>query len=408
MTDTPRPAREPWIVLLPLSLAGFLLIGAMLTSLSVYTVAMQAEFGWSAAELGAGPVALLLGMSTGNLLVSTAMRKTGPRGTFATGAALAALGWGAGALCNALAPFALAMGLAGVGAGMASIVPGIAVLNHMFHARRGSAIALFIGSCALASSTVPMATNALIAETGWRTAFAIVGALALVLVPILWRSLPAMMPDHGDDSESATAAHRTQGSAFRSPAFWMLTTVLTLSQLAMNGVLFHLVPYLQDGGLAPSRAVLIYSITNFMSLPGLLVGGYLSDRVQTHGLFAAVLLVQGMGTFALLGMNSPGLYGMAATVAFVVLWGGVAGLPAQVGSLVLREVAPPRHYTSLLGVVFTVNGFIGALAPALAGWLRDTNGAYGAPFLLFSLICVLSTLLSLSIDRPSRRTALSV
>lgn len=411
--------REPWALLVPLSLAGFLLIGGMLTSLSVHVSVIQPLQGWSAAEAGAGPVALLIGMSTGNLLISPALRKLGVNGTFALGALLAALAWAAAGWSDTLTGFSLALAIAGIGCGLATIVPGIALLTQAFHAHRGLAIGLFIGSCSLASSTMPMGTNLLIESFGWRGAFEIVGLAALTLVPVLWWFLPrglASGSEHDGHGESENGAGENGGkasaqdglawqAALRSPAFWALTLVLTLSMVCMNGVLFNIVTYLQDRAMPAPDAVALYSFTNFMSLPGLLIGGYLSDRVRVQVLFPTVLLVQGLGTLALLGMGDAGLMATAATAAFVLLWGGVAGLPAQAGSLMLREIAGRREFPALLAIVFTINGFVGALAPGLTGWLRDVTGDYRSAFALFGLIMIASAVAALWCREPRPHVA---
>lgn len=401
---TGAATREPWALLVPLSLAGFLLIGGMLTSLSVYVSVMQPLLGWSAAQAGAGPVALLIGMSTGNLLISPALRKLGLNGTFAIGSALAAIAWGAAGWSNGLVAFSLCMAIAGMGCGLATIVPGIAALTHAFHAHRGLAIALFIGSCSIASSTMPMATNLLLEKVTWQTAFQLGGGIALALVPLLWWALPKHAENpHAGGSETNGIAGLSQKQAFQLPAFWILTLVLTLSMVCMNGVLFNIVAYLQDSGMPSTDAVALYSLTNFMSLPGLLLGGYLSDRVRVHIMFPSVLLAQGLGTVALLGMDDTGLPGMAATAAFVILWGGVAGLPAQSGSLMLNEIVGSRAFAALLAVVFTVNGFVGAFAPALTGVLRDTTGDYHAAFALFGLIMIGSAMAAIWCHQPRER-----
>lgn len=377
--------RDPWLMLLPISLAGFVLIGGMLTSLTVYEAIMQPVFGWSEMEMGGGPVALLLGMSVGNLAIGPAMQRLGVRATFAVGSLLAAVGWIAAGSITTLWQFMIAMGLAGLGAGAATIVPGIALISHVFHERRGLAIALFIGSCALASSVMPLVSRHLVEMVGWGRAFQIVGAVALLLIPLLLCFLPSTLTDAM--ATPASAASRSVGppreQTLRLPAFWILTGVLTVSQLCMNGVLFNTVPFLLKSGLTQSEAIDLYSSANFMSLPGLLIGGYLSDRVSARRLLPAIVIVQALGTLALLGMNNGTVSGIAATTSFVLLWGGVAGLPAQSGSLLLGEIAGSRDFAALLGIVFTINGFVAAIAPGLTGWLHDRSGGYTLPFGLF-------------------------
>lgn len=406
MTAQPDTSRDPWVLLFPLSLAGFVMIGAMLTSLSVYGAGMQAVFGWSETELGAGPVALLLGMSIGNLLVGPAMQRLGVRGTFAGGCALAAAGWlGAGSITT-LGQFALTMGIAGLGAGIATIVPGIALLTSTFHKRPRLAIALFIASCSLAATTMPIVTGHLIEGAGWRGAFRMVAGAAACLVPLLFLLLPAALPT-ADADTPADEGHDgglTRPAALRLPAFWLLTAVLTISQLCMNGVMFNTIAFLGKHGVEQGTAIQLYSLTNFMSLPGLLVGGHLSDRVSARKMLSVIIGLQAIGTLALLGAGLDSVAGLATIIAFVCLWGGVAGLPAQSGSLLLAELVGRRSYGTLLGIVFTINGFLGAGAPGLTGWLHDLGGGYSLPFTLFTAMLLVTALACLLIvPSPARQ-----
>lgn len=392
-----RSTGDPWLMLVPLSLIGFVLIGAMLTSITVYAAVMQPLFGWSETELGGGPVALLLGMSAGNLAVGSAMHRLGVRATFAAGCMLAATGWIAAGSVTTLWQFMTAMGLVGLGAGTATIVPAIALISHAFHERRGLAIALFIGSCALASSAMPVVTGRLIETVAWRGAFRTVGAIAIMLVPLLMRFLPPRLP--GDTAAEAAGTPQLPGlsrrQALRLPAFWVLTGVLTASQLCMNGVLFNTIAFLQKSGLTRNAAIELYSLTNFMSLPGLLIGGYMSDRISARWLLPSIVGVQALGTLALLGIGDGTPVQLAATIGFVVLWGGVAGLPAQSGSLLLGDIVGARSFAGLLGMMFTIIGFVGALAPGLTGWLHDQSGGYAMPLGLFASILLLAAAASL-------------
>ena len=384
----------PWLWLGIVSVNGFLLIGGMLTSLTVYASDMQRHFGWSEAAMGGGPVALLLGMSAGNLLIGAAMRRLGLRGTFSLGAAIAAMGWIAAGFVHSLAQFAAAMALAGLGAGMATIVPGIALLSETFHERKGLAIALFIGACALASSTMPMLTGALIAWLDWRAVFWTVGGTAGAICLGLLRLLPRRLADAPAPAASAmppadTGPSRRQVAAM--PGYWLLTLGLTLSQLCMNGVLFNVIAYLQKSGYTAPDAIRIYGIANLMSLPGLLVGGYLSDRIGGRIMLPVVLALQAAGTAMLLGVGlAP--WDRFAVIGFIAIWGSISGLPAQGGAVVLGEMIGRRAYPAMLGIVFTVTGVVGALAPLLMGWLYTATGGYAWPIAMLALMALLATL----------------
>lgn len=400
---------EPWGLVVVIAVIGFLLIGGILTSLSVYVSIMQPYFGWSEADMGGGPVMLLLGMSAGNLIVGRVMARFGVRGVFSFGTSVALCGWIAAGFVQSLPEFMAAMALAGMGAGIATIVPGIAVISQSFHRRRGLAIAFFIGACALASATMPIASRWLIDVAGWRQAFWIFGALFGVIgLPMLLR-LPRSIGDtasHGAEGDQLHKPGLARDQVLKLPAFWLLTMVLTISQLGMNAILFNLIAYLRKTGFAASDAVTLFGITNFMSLPGLMIGGYMSDRVSAHILLPLILVFQSAGTFALLGVESGHPWqGHAPLIFFILLWGGVAGLPAQIGSMLLSEIIGQRAYTAMLGVIFTVNGFVGALAPAVMGWAYGVAGGYSWPIFIFACLCLLAACASLFCRASNVRNA---
>ncbi|WP_176592239.1 MFS transporter [Sphingobium sp. EM0848] len=386
---------EPWGVMAVLSVIGFLLIGGMLTSLSVYMSVMQPHFRWSEAEMGAGPVALLLGMSAGNLVVGPAMRAIGVRGLFAFGAGMAVCGWIAAGFAGALPSFMAAMVLAGLGVGMATIVPGIAVISQSFHQHRGLAIALFIGGCALASATMPMISGRLIEALGWRATFWTIGAAAGLICAGLVHVLPRTLCETcgGDGAEEPGL---TREQALRKPGYWLLAIVLTISQLSLNAILFNLIAYLQHSGFDQADAVKIYSITNFMSLPGLVIGGLASDRISARILLPVILALQAAGTLALLGVGGETLWqGRVAIALFVMIWGSVAGLPAQAGSMLLTEMIGQRAYAAMLGIIFTINGFVGALAPVAVGWAYEASRGYALPVFCLGLLTLLASFAAL-------------
>lgn len=391
--------REPWLWLALVSVIAFVLVGGMLTSLTVYTTTMQAAFGWNKAEMGGGPVALLLGMSAGNLVAQWVARRLGVRAAFSVGIAVAAIGWIAAGFVQSLPEFIAACVVAGVGVGIGSIVLGLALISASFRDHKGLAMGVFIGAMALASSVMPVLTAILLEQSGWRFSFWTVGAAAACLGLVLARGLPAQVRGISDVAEGRHTAVEPAGTlsqVLRVRGYWMLLLALALGQASLNGVLFNVVDYLHRSGYDLNSAVRIYSLANFISLPGLLVGGWLSDRVNPRVLLSIILGAQVVGVAALLGVGAGGL-GVASIVAFVVIWGAVSGLPAQAGSMVLSGMVEAHTYTAALATIFTTTGIVGAAAPALVGFVYDATSAYFWPIVLLVFLSLMATLSSVGI-----------
>lgn len=168
----------------------------------------------------------------------------------------------------------------------------------------------------------------------------------------------------------------------------MLTLGLTFSQLGINGVLFNVVSYLQKGGYDTATAVYIYGASNFMSLPGLLVGGFISDRIGGSKMLPTILAFQAVGTAMLLGVGT-GSLDILGVIGFIVIWGGVSGLPVQGGALFLGEMIGQKAYPFMLGVMFTVIDAVGAFAPPLMGWAYGLFGGYFWPMTMLAFITLM-------------------
>lgn len=404
VTEHRAPGGRAWSLVAALSLIAFAIIGGTLTSLGVYLPVLQREFGWSETAMGGLPVAMLLGMSAGNLVVGRLMARLGIRGTLAVGIIAAAIGWAAAARAGSLPSFMAAMALAGAGAGIATIVPGVAAITRRFDARRGLAIGAFIGACALASSVVPPLSGWLIAEQGWRSAILVTGGvlavLCLPLTALVRMPRDAAPTDHGDAEGVAEDSAPAAGEVARLPAYWLLTTALTVSQLCMNGILFNIVAFFLRHGFAQHDAIAIYSVTNLMALPGLFIGGALADRYGARVMLPGALLLQAAGTLCLLGVGGADLAGSGVAIAgFILLWGLAGGLPSQIGPMVLADLIGSRAFASMLGVMFTITGLIGALAPVGTGWLYEVHGGYALPIIVCGLLAALAAFMTVRLQQ---------
>lgn len=396
--------RSAWAMLGALSVIGFAVIGGTLTSLAVYLPVLQAAFGWGEAEMGGGAVMLLLGMSLANLVAGRLEQRIGLRLLLAIGIVASCVGWAASAFVTGLPQFMAAMALAGAGAALATIVPGVAAISQAFDARRGMALAVFIGGCALASSVVPPLSEGLIAGLGWREAFLIsAGVIALVCLPLTLLT-PVSAPSSATerpDVHNASEGGPSAADAAKFTAFWLLLTGLTISQLCMNGVLFNLVAMLVKNGYSHDGAVTFYSIANLVSLPGLFLGGMLADRFGARAVLPGAIAFQAAGSLCLLWIGGGGSAQLAAMTGFALMWGLVAGLPAQAGSMLLADTVGMAAFPMLLGVVFAVTGLIGALAPLMMGMLYGVEGSYALPILTCAALTGLAAAMIL-MARPRR------
>jgi predicted MFS family arabinose efflux permease len=150
-------------------------------------------------------------------------------------------------------------------------------VSSWFESRRGVALSVMLSGGALGSMVLPPIAQALIGAAGWRVAFAVLGAMVLVIglpgVVVFVRERPAAP---GAAAPAAQGASVREGVASR--AFWILAVVLFCSSIAQNGAITHLAALLTDRGVSAGGAALALSALGGAGLAGRLATGWLIDR----------------------------------------------------------------------------------------------------------------------------------
>jgi len=399
---------DKWLLLSALAAVASLMIGGPLVSLNAYVPIVRAHEPWGAAALEGTATAILFFMSATGIAVGAIVDRSSARHAIVGGALLAAAGCWIAAACNGVVPFIAAFALIGVGLGAATIVPSIPLLSHAFGERRGLALGLFFGTLALSSAVLPPLTAALIDLQGWRHALHWTGAaIALASLPVTLLRVPSLRSETAAGNEPRSAAGgMTVESALSSPRYWSVVAGTTLALISAQGVLFAVVNYLSQGGVPIGRAVFLFSVANFFSVPAAPLAGLIADKVGARRVAPAGILVQALGTVALLGVFAHGGMGSAAMGAYSVLWGMACVTPGQIGPMLLEDVVGPRHFGVLLGVSTAVSGLLSAFAPMATAIFRSAGFSFGFVFAFYALMCAAAALLLL-LARPLRSSVIA-
>lgn len=361
-----------------MSIIAFLAQGVTLFSLGLVMPAMARDFGGHAGWAG---TALLTAMSLASLPVGWALTRMDARWIVAAGVLLSAAGWAGAAASHYRLALLCAMAIAGVGVAAATIVPGIAIITRDMAARRGTALAIFLGATIVAGAALPPASAWAIDLWGWRGAMARGAGLMLAL------GLPLVLLVTRGPAGVTEGSVRPSRVALAQRDFLLVAGAMTLLQLAINGILFASVDALMHQGLGQGRAVAAYSLANLVGLPALLMAGLVTDRVGARQAMVAISLMLAAGSAALASAGPMGLAGLAA---FVLLWGVASALPGQAGSMLLADVVGPAAFPRMLGVVTASIALIGALAPVLTDALRGADGGYTLAILVYAALAVLA------------------
>jgi len=236
-------------------------------------------------------------------------------------------------------------------------------VSSWFESRRGVALSVMLSGGAFGSMVLPPIAQALIDAAGWRTAFAVLGLMVLVV------GLPGVVafvrerPAAPGLTQPACGASVRDGLASR--AFWILVVVLFCSSIAQNGAITHLAALLTDRGVSAAGAALAVSALGAAGLAGRLATGW-------HVSFV-LLVLAAAGTYLLSWADTlpAGILG-AAMIGF-----GMGG-ESDITPYMLSRYFGLRSFSTLYGLTWTAYAVAGAIGPVLMGQAFDATGSYEA------------------------------
>jgi predicted MFS family arabinose efflux permease len=265
-----------------------------------------------------------------------------------------------------------------------------------FHKRRGLALALVLTGSGVGSILIPPLTQWTIAHHGWRSAYLMLGAIALLGLPLtalLVRNRPDAVVL---DNNSAAASGTTVVAALRSKPFCILAFIIMLSAFSENGLVTNLAAILTEHGVAAQTAALALSVRGGAGIVGRLCIGFLIDRFSPQRIQTFVLLLSAAGTLVLAFAHTSPVVLMGAAVLGVGL-----GSEADVAPYLLAHYFGRRHFSVLYGLTWTAYAIGGATGPIAIGHWYDRAGFYQPRFIVY-LACVafVAVVISLLLRRP--------
>lgn len=395
-TSAHRGMFRGWYVVAAAFAVTFVGFGSAYT-FSAFLEPLQRDFGASRGSISlvfsiAGFLYFALGIVSGPLA-----DRIGSRPLAVAGMILTAAGLAAASAARSLVEVYLAYGL-GVGLGVGcAYVPAIGAVQRWFVRRRGFASGLAVSGIGLGTLAMPPLASLLIGSVGWRGAYLVLGAIALVLgggLSLLIENDPkdrGLGPD-GDPPRANRAGTDAAGAsvreAVRSTRFVGLYVSCLVCSFGAFVPFVHLVPYARDHGVAASSAALLLGMIGAGSTAGRFALGALADRMGRDRSLTVVLI--GMAFAMAIWAVAANVWALAA-FAFVygAFYGGwVAVLPA-----VVMDHFGGRNVSGIIGVLYTSVAFGTLVGPSAAGFAYDASHSYALPILLSAAANIVAALI---------------
>ena len=401
-----------WVVLGAACSAMFVRNAAASLTIAVFVYPLAAELGWSRTLIsGAAAVGGLAATFT-SPLVGWLIDRYGARSVLTVsvlilGAATLALYWAdAGiTLLGATIPWVLYIGY-GTGRVIFSSpvqIGASVVVSRWFIRLRGRTSGILNMSHSVGMVLFPLIASVVIAQSGWRDAWLVLGTLALsaALLPVglLIAQRPedvGLLPD-GDEREVAERAGGDGGGAaeeepdwtlrqaVRTRALWLVAIGTGLMFLMQAGTNTHSAAFFQDQGLGAVAAGVGISFNAIFLGVGSIVWGRIVERAPARFVLAAVALTMAAASY-LFTFTDTEIEALAYSALFGFGLGGMLTVPP----VAYADYYGRRSLGAIRGITEPFTTFGQAVGVLIPGIVFDyvSGGSYTAVFAGFAALGV--------------------
>jgi MFS family permease len=368
---------------------------------SVFVAAIDQDMSWSRGEIQIGISIMILAAVVTAPLVGMIMDKFGARTVALTSIPLFSLSLiGLSFSNDQIWTFYAGWVVMSVLAAGTLPITWTKVVNEWFDEARGLALGLTLAGTGIAAAITPGYAAWLIAEFGWRNAYAALGVTVFLIafVPIL------LFFHEADDERKASntaapvskvAYGPTLREAMKGCRLWVLCIGLLFVAGGISGVITNLVPMLVDKGLTVGNAARYAGLVGVSVIVGRLLAGFLMDRIWAP-LIAAIFL--SMPAIAALMLYMPNMTNLQISFAVLIV-GLSAGAELDIMAFLISRYFGLKHYGGLYGFLYVFFSIGAGLAPMLFGWVYDTSGNYELTLKLVALLSILGSVLMLTLGK---------
>ena len=246
---------------------------------------------------------------------------------------------------------------------------------------------------------MPLVITGLISTYGWRTSFAILGIIALVIIVSATQFLrrdPSQMqqlPDGEAEAIANSVNSVEQGlsldEAVHTRQFWTICAAYLTALFCVNTIVIHIPQHAVDLGISTTNAAGFISTIGGASIFGRLVMGNTGDRIGNKWAMMICFLILTM---------SLSWFQLATELWMLYLFAAVYGFSHGGFFAVISPLIAWLFGTSSHGVIFGVVSFVGQIGgfsgPILAGRIFDITDSYQLAFLIllaFAIVGLISS-----------------
>lgn len=367
---------RPWLIV-GLSFAALAFAFSARATIGLVMPHIEAELGWTR-SFTSGAVAIALFMMAvlapvGGRLVD----KQGARAVILIGLGALAVGCFLVAITSHPMAFLIAFGgIAALGFGLVATHVVSAAVEQEFDHNQGLATGIATAGSTGGQFVVVPLIAVLLGSYDWRFAFIAlgIGTLLIMLFVILWFPKGARIVEDVEETQVAEVGLREDLlTIFKLPAFQILFWSYFICGYTTSGVIeTHFIPYAAVCGFSPVTSASAYGLLSAINLGGMILAGWLTDRVNRPMLLGGIYLVRAVSFVILVNVGAD----LQTLLFFAVLFGLVDYSTVPVTASLVASHIGVRVMGLAFGLISAGHQIGGAIGAYFGGILYDNFAGY--------------------------------
>jgi len=370
-----RPGVAAWTVVgicfavLSVSFAARSLLGLAMPYL-------QHDFGWSRSFVSSGASLALVAMAIMSPIAGNLIDRYGGRALLFAGCIAIAIGMTLSGFMQLRWEFLVAFsGFAGLGFGMAATHAVSTIVSLTFDKNRGLAVGTATAGSTAGQLVVVPVLAAVLASISWRWSYFALGATALAMAAavLIFVKPVTARPKVARKKEPSGSIFTETAALFHKPVFHLLLWSYVICGFTTSGIIeVHLLPYAAACGFPPLESAYAYGILSAVNLGGMVLAGWLTDRMHRPLLLGSIYILRGLAFVVLIWAA----HDIHLLFLFAVLFGVFDYSTVPVTASLAASNLGLRVMGLTMGLLSAGHALGAAVGAQLAGILYDLYAEY--------------------------------
>lgn len=370
-----------WRVVLLCALAQNCAMGFAFGSFGPLLASTEEHFGVSRAVATMGMSVVMLAIGGLSPFLGNFLQLVSVRGGMLLGALLSSIGYWGLAITDSFTVALAMFGLIGVGVCLSAILGPLTLISRWFETNRGKMLSLV--NLPVVLFLTPYLVAELLPIYG---RFALLGGLGTVcavlalLMLLLVEHPPVQAQRAVGGAGSAVAGGEGLTSIFKRPAFWLLSLGIGIMAGSGTGFVVHIVPFGMGKQMTLQSASALLSVYAAAGIAGTLFFGWLCDRIGPPAALVISATCQALLWWGFLHADGVSLYVLAAVL-------GICVVPlVMLHGAAISQMFDAASVSRAMGYSYSIKlPFIFGFAPGL-GLMFERFGGYDLPFLMTAVM----------------------